>query len=653
MSCLPVFAYAASNQENNKPNVIIFLADDLGQDATSLYNPDDSELVQMRRDMGNPFPENPPMPALEELANYGVKFKNAWAMPVCSVTRAVRSTGKYASTTGVGQVIGRFTPRIGAPGTRFEGLEFPPSILNPDDPNMLQRLAKEAGYRTYKLGKWHEVEVDFTGKIFAPYDLTDEVAAELATQGLKDVHRSGFDHFYGLLSGFYGGINGNGFGGGEVSFASQPTGAKLDDMETDAIHMIDSWSERVTGDTADARNPTTEFADSAMVSRAIKLIEEAKSEGKPYFMEYSALAPHFQYEVPPGPWDKDAIPVDYAGEDGGWRTLDKDTHKEVIVQVIAAFNELDDTTTPTVSQVRDDLEAYQDLYPDVGTRAPGAFGSPAPGPVAEAQRRAAFKALVSHMDVQMARLMEHVDLSNTYMIFVGDNGTQGGGPVFNVIEPPNASNKSKSTIYRNGREVPFIFAGPGKLKNVWRDDLVNVTDLYATVLDLIDAKRPTDTLKSSNSFAKVLIKGSRGEREVNISEIFPATATVGGTNPIGSGAPGPFGSGARAVGNIGFSLLAFNRIENNFFVCLPDSTAIPEKDCLNEETGIYEHVVDLEFYDLEVDPFEDNPLVFGEMSSKQLKNFFGLCEELNGISKKATYYQNGKACDMEGGNLID
>ena len=59
-----------------KPNVIIWMADDLGQDAVPLYNPDDSELVQARRDLGNPFPENAPMPALEKLAKHGVAFKN-------------------------------------------------------------------------------------------------------------------------------------------------------------------------------------------------------------------------------------------------------------------------------------------------------------------------------------------------------------------------------------------------------------------------------------------------------------------------------------------------------------------------------------------------------------------------------------------------
>ncbi len=631
--------------EVKKPNIIIFMADDLGQDAVPLYNPDDSELVQMRRDLGNPFPENPPMPSLARLAEHGVTFKNAWAMPVCSTTRAARSTGKYASATGVGQVIGQFTPRIGAQGTRFENVEFPPSILNPDNPNMLQRLAKKQGYRTYKFGKWHEVEIDFSNAPpFDPLDLTDEVAAGLSTQGLDDVHRSGFNEFYGLLSGFFGGINGNGYGGGEVPYPDQMTGAKLDDGLSDAIHMIDSRSPRLSNQVPDARNPTTEFADSAMVGRAIQLIREAKEAGKPYFIEYSALAPHFQYEVPPGPWDTNKIPDDFAGEDGGWRTLNIVDHKEMIVQIIAAFNELGNDTIPTVQQVRDNLADFDYLYPPMGTRAPQGNDT-----LSEAKRRAAFKGLVSYMDVQMARLLEHVDWSNTYMAFVGDNGTQGGGAAFNVIEPPNNRTQSKATVYRNGREVPFVFAGPGKVKNDWRDDLVNVTDLYATVLRLIGVSQPSETKHSSFSFARVL-NGGESKRQVNVSEIFPATATVGGINPIGSGAPGPFGSGSRAVGDDRFSLLAFNRLDaNNLFVCLPGSTALPQNDCLNEATGIYEHVVDLEFYDLANDEFEVNNLLetASTMTKKQRAGLNKLCSKLNKVSRRATYYQNGNICPTQ------
>ena len=151
-----------------------------------------------------------------------------------------------------------------------------------------------------------------------------------------------------------------------------------------------------------------------------------------------------------------------------------------------------------------------------------------------------------------------------------------------------------------------------------------------------------------------MLKGGKSYRRVNISEQWPATATVGGTNPIGSGAGGPFGSGARAIGNDRYSLIAFNKLdENNFFVCLRGSSALPSEDCLNEKTGIYEHMVELEFYDLEADPFEDDALIIEEMNKSQRWNFYRLCHQLNRISKRAIYYQNGKICSFKGEQLID
>ena len=336
---------------------------------------------------------------------------------------------------------------------------------------------------------------------------------------------------------------------------------------------------------------------------------------------------------------------------GGWRTLDKDIHKEVIVQIIDAFNDLD-ALGLTVEDIRNDLDTHGPiLYPDVGTRAPGPPASALPEDVAK--RVAAFKGLVSYMDVQMARLLEHVDMKNTYVLFVGDNGTQGGGPVFSVTEPPIDTFKSKATVYRAGREVPFVFAGPGYVKNKWRNDLVNVTDIYATALQIMGIKQPRKTRGSSYSFLSTLY-GGYSQRRVNISEQWPATATVGGTNRIGSGAGGPFGSGARAISNGRYSLIAFNKLdENNFFVCLPGSSTLPTEDCFNEKTGIYEHVVELEFYDLKADPLEDDALAISEMNKYQRWNFYRLCHQLNGISKRATYYQNGRICKFNGEQLID
>ena len=43
--------------------------------------------------------------AIDALAKRGVLFRNAWAYPTCSPTRALIMTGRYGFRTGVGEVI--------------------------------------------------------------------------------------------------------------------------------------------------------------------------------------------------------------------------------------------------------------------------------------------------------------------------------------------------------------------------------------------------------------------------------------------------------------------------------------------------------------------------------------------------------------------
>ena len=76
LTCTAAIGLPLQAPDASEPNVIIFMADDLGQDVVPLYTPETEDPD---------FPENPPMPTLEELAEDGVAFKYAWAMPTCSV----------------------------------------------------------------------------------------------------------------------------------------------------------------------------------------------------------------------------------------------------------------------------------------------------------------------------------------------------------------------------------------------------------------------------------------------------------------------------------------------------------------------------------------------------------------------------------------
>ncbi len=121
-----------------KPNVIFFLADDLGQRDLACY--------------GSTFYETP---NLDRLAKDGATFTDAYAAcPVCSPTRASLLTGQWPQRTGITDYIGapskpeqwkRNTKVLPAPYTDRLALDAP----------TLAKAMKGAGYATFFAGKWH------------------------------------------------------------------------------------------------------------------------------------------------------------------------------------------------------------------------------------------------------------------------------------------------------------------------------------------------------------------------------------------------------------------------------------------------------------------------------------------------------------------
>lgn len=118
-----------------------------------------------------------------------------------------------------------------------------------------------------------------------------------------------------------------------------------------------------------------------------------------------------------------------------------------------------------------DLHSYRLLPPYV----PGAGSRPY------------FEAMVEALDTEIGRLLSQVSLSDTTVIFLGDNGTAGANLV-----PPYASARGKGALYEPGIRIPLVVAGagvarPGRLV----DGLVDTTDIFPTVLDLAGIAPPT------------------------------------------------------------------------------------------------------------------------------------------------------------------
>ena len=137
---LPVAAGAAG-----RPNVVLFVVDDMGWMDSSPY--------------GSEYYETPNM---ERLAKQAMRFTDAYAVPLCSPSRASILSGQYSSRHGVTSASGH-KPAAAEGASRYPEKASPTSRFiyansrNYLDPAIvtLAEVLRDSGYRTGHFGKWH------------------------------------------------------------------------------------------------------------------------------------------------------------------------------------------------------------------------------------------------------------------------------------------------------------------------------------------------------------------------------------------------------------------------------------------------------------------------------------------------------------------
>jgi len=140
-------AHAAGQggQKRSKPNIILFLVDDMGWMDSSAY--------------GSKYYRTPQM---ERLARQAMRFTDAYALPLCSPTRASILSGQYSARHGVTSATGHRppapadAPRYVAKVATNRRLVYANS-KNYLDPKIVTfpEVLRKAGYRTGHFGKWH------------------------------------------------------------------------------------------------------------------------------------------------------------------------------------------------------------------------------------------------------------------------------------------------------------------------------------------------------------------------------------------------------------------------------------------------------------------------------------------------------------------
>lgn len=141
------FGYSA--QQNERPNIVFFLIDDLGWADLGVY--------------GSTFYETP---NLDQLAADGMRFTDAYATcHVCSPSRASILTGKYPARLGL-------TDWLQGRGDRnFQPLQAVKTVpALPLEETTIAETLRGHGYLTGMFGKWHVGEAE-AGPLYQGFDV--------------------------------------------------------------------------------------------------------------------------------------------------------------------------------------------------------------------------------------------------------------------------------------------------------------------------------------------------------------------------------------------------------------------------------------------------------------------------------------------------
>ena len=158
----PVFAQNSGNVKNeNKPNIVYILADDMGYGDAGVYGQQKIET-----------------PNIDALAKSGMLFSQYYAMPVCAPSRYSLMTGLHS---GHAYIRGNDEWDQRGDVWSFKAMEANPSLEGqlpiPDSTITIAKVLKKAGYKTALVGKWG---------LGGPM-----------TTGIPN--NQGFDYFYGSL----------------------------------------------------------------------------------------------------------------------------------------------------------------------------------------------------------------------------------------------------------------------------------------------------------------------------------------------------------------------------------------------------------------------------------------------------------------------
>jgi arylsulfatase A-like enzyme len=163
---------------------------------------------------------------------------------------------------------------------------------------------------------------------------------------------------------------------------------------------------------------------------------------------------------------------------------------------------------------------------------------------------AVMRAMTNALDTVVGHVIDGVlDLDpNTYVIYIGDNGTpMYGRPGLDFIDNMyiTRSGRGKGTSYESGARVPLTVTGPGIEAGTRSDEYAHAADMFATILELAGLEVPElvagsegsgDVRVDAKSLMPIILDAAAWVRDPNDDFILSESSNLmtGGTNQVGA-----------------------------------------------------------------------------------------------------------------------
>ncbi|MCD4782879.1 MAG: arylsulfatase [Candidatus Eremiobacteraeota bacterium] len=290
---------ALEKKFGKKPNILIFLMDDVGYGDPGCY--------------GGGQAVGAPSPNMDKLGEEGLILTSAYAQPTCSPTRATILTGRLPMRTGI--------LRPALPGEKG-GLDT--------EITMAQLLSK-AGYVTQGVGKWH-------------------VGEDVGSQP----QNKGFDDFYGFLN-----CSNEYTAWRDPSFypevATDPARTKAVESLPNNLYLVHGVKGKKIENLVEVTIPICKKLDQMWTDYSVKFIRKMAKSDKPFLLYHCTRGCH--YDNYPSEEFEGKSPARYPYKDV---FCELDQHLGTLVKTLKETGQLENTLIIVTSDNGPEMETWWD-----------------------------------------------------------------------------------------------------------------------------------------------------------------------------------------------------------------------------------------------------------------------------------------------------